>query len=504
MGRRPRARASSTPTPTCSTRRSRPSARRRSRRYVHWADRFLEEYAARRDDDWRATALDGIAAGLRSGTTCFGDVVTDVAALDVLVAAEVPGVAYLEIIGVDAERWEGGVGAEVTELLTSAPRTAAVPGRAVAARARTASPSRCCGRRRALARRLGLRIHTHLAEIDSEDELYRTGTGVWADRIRPRHDRGWPQFDDGGVGPRRRRVRRRVRAARADSHVAHGVYLGRDGRRLLADAGTSVALCPRSNLTVGIDPPPVADFLREGVPFCVGTDSLGSNASLDLLADVALLRRLAVEGGYGAADLDRRLLAAATVGGAAALGLERRGRRPRCRPPGGPRRVGRRSGPARAGARRRRRGTLHGHRRRRENFGTGVDAETIAVLVSHAWGRRTAAAACRSSTASSTARSAARRSGASPRSPSTTSPPSRASRERRSTGSSPAARTSCSRRCGSAGWRTSSPSCGRTSKAPSRSRSCSCAPSSPPPGSCATTSTSPSCWRRCPARRSAT
>ncbi len=99
------------------------------------------------------------------------------------------------------------------------------------------------------------------------------------------------------------------------------MYLGRHGRRLLAAAGTSVALCPRSNLTVGIDPPPVAAFLREDVPFCVGTDSLGSNASLDLLADIVLLRSLALEGGYTASDLDDRLLAAATIGGAAALGL---------------------------------------------------------------------------------------------------------------------------------------------------------------------------------------
>jgi cytosine/adenosine deaminase-related metal-dependent hydrolase len=289
--------------------------------YVHWADRFLEEYAARRDDDWRATALDGIAAGLRSGTTCFGDVVTDVAALDVLVAADVPGVAYLEIIGVDAARWEGGVGAEVTALLTSAPRTAhSRLGLSPHAPYSVAEPVLQAST--ALARRLGLRIHTHLAEIDSEDELYRTGTGVWADRIRPRHDRGWPQFDDGGVGLGAAEYAAACGLLGPDSHVAHGVYLDRDGRRLLADAGTSVALCPRSNLTVGIDPPPVADFLHEGAPFCVGTDSLGSNASLDLLADVALLRRLAVDGGYDAADLDRRLVAAATIGGAAALGLE--------------------------------------------------------------------------------------------------------------------------------------------------------------------------------------
>lgn len=288
--------------------------------YVHWADRFLEEYAARHRDDWRATALDGVAAGLRSGTTCFGDVVTDEPALDVLVVADVPGVAYFEIIGVDAERWADGVERRVTEILTTAPRTAhSRVGLSPHAPYSVAEPVLRAAS--ALARRLGLRVHTHLAEIDSEDELYRTGTGVWADRIRPRHERGWPQFAAGGLGLGAAEYAASCGLLGPDAHVAHGVYLGRAGRAVLAAAGTAVALCPRSNLTVGIDPPPVADFLREGAPFCVGTDSLGSNASLDLLADVRVLRDLAVEGGYTAPDLVARLLGAATIDGARALGL---------------------------------------------------------------------------------------------------------------------------------------------------------------------------------------
>lgn len=303
--------------------------------YVHWADRFIEEYTARGQDDWRATALSGIDAGLRSGTTCFGDVVTDEPAMDVLVASGVPGVAYFEIIGVDLERWEDGVAERVSRILSTAPRTEhSRVGLSPHAPYSVAEPVLRAST--ALARRLGVRIHTHLAEIDSEDELYRRGTGVWADRIRLRlharlledslgphgRDRSWPQFDEGGVGLGAAEYALSCGLLGPDSHVAHGVYLGRDGRRLLAAHGTAVALCPRSNTTVGIDPPPVADLLREGVPFAVGTDSLGSNASLDLLADVALLRRLAVDGGYGEPDLDDRLLAAATLGGAAALGLD--------------------------------------------------------------------------------------------------------------------------------------------------------------------------------------
>ncbi|HHG6298065.1 TPA: hypothetical protein ACPXFP_002244, partial [Streptococcus pneumoniae] len=49
--------------------------------------------------------------------------------------------------------------------------------------------------------------------------------------------------------------------------------------------------------------------------------SLSSSPSLDLLADVAMLYRVAREQGYKEDDLHQRLFGAATLGGAAALGL---------------------------------------------------------------------------------------------------------------------------------------------------------------------------------------
>jgi cytosine/adenosine deaminase-related metal-dependent hydrolase len=288
--------------------------------YVRWAERFVAEYDARAGEDWRATALAGIAAGLRTGTTCFADVVTDAEAMDVLVAADVAGVAYYEIIGVDAEQWEDHVGADVAAVLTSAAQSpAARVGLSPHAPYSVAEPVLIAAT--GLARRLGLRLHTHLAEIDTEEQLYRSGTGAWAERVRSRVRRPWPLLDAGGVGLGTAEYAERCRLLGPDTHVAHGVYLDEAGRRLLARRGTCVALCPRSNAIVGIGPPPVAAYLRERVPFAVGTDSLGSTRSLDLLEDVAELRRLAVDGGYLGEDVDRRLLDAATLGGARALGL---------------------------------------------------------------------------------------------------------------------------------------------------------------------------------------
>jgi cytosine/adenosine deaminase-related metal-dependent hydrolase len=174
----------------------------------------------------------------------------------------------------------------------------------------------------ALAREEGVRLHIHLAESDSEDSYYRTGTGALAERVTLRVGRPWSILARGGTGLGAAEFAAACGLLGGDSHVAHGVYLDAEGRALLRANSTYVALCPRSNITVGIEPPPVADFLTEESPFAVGTDSLGSNTSLDVLEDVSLLRSLAVEGGYEGFDLDSRLIHAATLGGASALGLE--------------------------------------------------------------------------------------------------------------------------------------------------------------------------------------
>lgn len=289
--------------------------------YTAWSVRFLEEYAEQADVDWVAVAHDGIDQMLRAGITAIGDVVTDFAARDVLWERDLPGVAYLEIIGVDMDDWTGGLEQALRAAVTSAPTTSSttvgisphapysVDGPVLTAVAR-------------LAAELGVRTHIHVAESDGEDEFYRTGTGSLAERVRLVARRRVAPLDAGGLGVGAAEYLRDLGASGPTCHYAHGVYLGIEGRAIAASEGSVVALCPRSNLVVGVDGPPVADYLREGVPFAVGTDSLSSVGSLDLMADVAELRALALDGGYVADDLDSRLLHAATMGGATALGLD--------------------------------------------------------------------------------------------------------------------------------------------------------------------------------------
>jgi aminodeoxyfutalosine deaminase len=289
--------------------------------YVHWSEAFVQEYDLRRGEDWGTTARAGIDQGLRAGVTAYGDVVTDLAAMTALSDSGVSGVAYYEIIGVPLEKWQDEVRDRVTAILTSTPTSAEFRVGLSPHTPYTVDEPVLIDAAD-LARSLGVRLHVHLAEVDSEDDYYRTGTGPLVERITMRVGRPWSVVARGGSGMGAAEYARHCGLVGPDSHMAHGVYLDERGREILDEAGTYVALCPRSNLTVGGEPPPIADYLRENRRIAVGTDSLGSSQSLDLLEDVSLLAELASDGGYDHPDLEERLLHAATLGGAAALGLE--------------------------------------------------------------------------------------------------------------------------------------------------------------------------------------
>lgn len=292
----------------------------RHRSYVGWSERFVSEYETRQNEDWRQASVAGVQASLRAGVTCFADIVTDDSALDVLSEQRVAGVSYIEVIGVPLERWRDETEERVRRLLDDRHVTGdASIGLSPHAPYSVDEP--VLAEMIALARNRGVRLHTHLAESDTEDDYYRTGTGALAERVTMRVGRPWSVVARGGSGMGAGEYARVCGVLGPGTHLAHGVYLGAEGRRIVSEAGTYVALCPRSNVNVGVDPPPVAAFLAEGRLMAVGTDSLGSNASLDLMEEVAFLRELAVEGGYVSGDLDRRLLRAATLGGAEAMGM---------------------------------------------------------------------------------------------------------------------------------------------------------------------------------------
>lgn len=152
----------------------------------------------------------------------------------------------------------------------------------------------------------------HVAESPEEVELLATGGGPWRDRLNAlgAWREGWVAP---GCGPGDYLCDLGV--IDQGTLVVHGVQLTDAELARIAASGATLVTCPRSNAWVGVGDPPIERFLASGVRLALGTDSLASAPDLNLFSELATLRRLAPRAPA------RRLLAAATQGGADALGL---------------------------------------------------------------------------------------------------------------------------------------------------------------------------------------
>jgi cytosine/adenosine deaminase-related metal-dependent hydrolase len=147
-----------------------------------------------------------------------------------------------------------------------------------------------------LARRLGLQLHTHLAETLEEDaycrELFGCTPVEYLERV------GW---------------------IASDCWCAHCVHLSPDDVQTFARAGVGVAHCPTSNLRLGAGVAPVRSMLDAGVRVGLGVDGSASNERSDLFLEVKYALMAARGRDGGAALTARDALRLATKGGAEVL-----------------------------------------------------------------------------------------------------------------------------------------------------------------------------------------
>jgi cytosine/adenosine deaminase-related metal-dependent hydrolase len=280
--------------------------------FAEWITELTRRRKRMTDVDWQVAARGSAHQLLKAGVTAVADVVTRGPALSVAASLGLQGISYAELAGVDAHSWPAGL--ERLEAILGA-----------GSRARGVSPhtlytlsSQVFRDLVELSRERGMRLHPHLAETADEAEWVLSGTGPFAGfaerlgLVFELHGRGAgtsavQHCDDlGGLGP--------------DVHVAHGVHVDAADRALLRERQTVVALCTRSNAVLQAGEAPVADYLAEGSPLAIGTDSLASCPDLDLLAEARATRDLARR--QGIERPEEALVRALTLGGAQALGQD--------------------------------------------------------------------------------------------------------------------------------------------------------------------------------------
>jgi len=170
-----------------------------------------------------------------------------------------------------------------------------------------------------LGARLGLPLALHLAESPAEMEFLATGGGgEVSTRLYPAVGKDVSFFR--GIGMSVPSYLRTAGILREGLVLVHNVHLSRGEIDELRSDGAGFVLCPRSNAAHRNGLPDVTHFVDAGIPFALGTDSLGSVGSLsmwDEMREAAGLYR----GGLPEEELCRSLFRAATGNGARLLGL---------------------------------------------------------------------------------------------------------------------------------------------------------------------------------------
>lgn len=150
-----------------------------------------------------------------------------------------------------------------------------------------------------LARSLGVRLHTHLAETKDEEKFTLETYGKRP--LEYMESLGW-------VG--------------SDVWFAHGVHFNDEELNLLAQTQTGVAHCPISNMKLSSGVARVPEMIKLDIPVGLAVDGSASNDGSNLLEEMRtgyLLHRLQ----YGhKAPTGYDMLKLATIGGAKVLGRD--------------------------------------------------------------------------------------------------------------------------------------------------------------------------------------
>lgn len=266
-------------------------------------------------DDIRVSATWGACEAVRAGITCVGDA-SDSAMMSMLALRDVGlrGVVYQESFGPDAnfvrENFEK-LKAKVHELR-------GMESELVRAGVSPHSPYTVCRPQLELIAELthaeGLPLMMHAAESEAEVQFVREGCGPFAEGLAKRSI-AWQ-------APQVSTIQYLKQIGILDTRplLAHCIRVDETDIETLRSSGAKVAHCPKSNAKLGHGRAPFAKFVESGIAVGLGSDSVASNNTCDILEEARFATLLARAAGerIGATEA----LEAATLGGARCFDLE--------------------------------------------------------------------------------------------------------------------------------------------------------------------------------------
>ena len=270
-------------------------------------------------DELRESARAGIIEAIRSGQTTIVDVGATSAGFEALCESGARGLFFQEVFGLRPEEAEESLRslAQRVEALRASSEAMGRVRVGISPHAPYTVSAALFRQALDYARANALPLCVHIAESQAEVDLLRYGRGDFA-RIYERRGLTWraPR-----VSPVRYLHDLGVLAARPLLvHVVHG---DAEDIALIAQSDSAIAHCPKSNAKLGHGIAPLPEWLRAGIRVGLGTDSVASNNTCDLLEE-ARFAVLVQRARWASPTLLRAetMIGLLTLGGARALRLE--------------------------------------------------------------------------------------------------------------------------------------------------------------------------------------
>jgi cytosine/adenosine deaminase-related metal-dependent hydrolase len=254
----------------------------------------------------------GVSELLRAGTVAVGEVTNSLASVDALAGAPLLGRVFHEVFGMRRET------AQMMRRMAEASREARGEfprNLSYALAPHTLYSLHPESVRELVSARGKERTSLHLAEHAAERAFLRDGSGPFADFLRARKVDA-ADWDPPGLSPVH--YADLLGVLSPELLAVHLCATTKEELAVVKERGAQVVLCPRSNLFIELKLPPLFDMLSLGIEPALGTDSLASNTTLDVLAEASALHDRFPQ------VKPAQFIAMATFYGARALGLSHR------------------------------------------------------------------------------------------------------------------------------------------------------------------------------------
>jgi cytosine/adenosine deaminase-related metal-dependent hydrolase len=272
-------------------------------------------------DDLKVSASWGACEAARAGVTCVADA-SDAAlqSMNALGDVGLRGIVFQESFGPDPRLAEENFEKLKVKIAGLRERETELVKCGVSPHA----PYTVCATQLEMISRFALDeelpLMMHAAETEMEVSLLREGRGPFADGLRSRGI----EWSTPGVSPIQYLKDHGV--LQTKPLLAHCIHVDDVDLETLKNTDTRVAHCPKSNAKLGHGVAPFTKMLAQGIAVGLGSDSVASNNTCDLLEEARFALLLARS--EGSADPGENcslnaveVLRTATLGGAHALGL---------------------------------------------------------------------------------------------------------------------------------------------------------------------------------------